>query len=200
MYYVYGIKLSGDDSKCADMHIVEKQLFISTQSGIDAESAENFSLGFAVQSDRTVSTSMGSFEDLDSAMDYVKGEYEVFDMPISSQLAGQHIVARYGVRELSSGNLATFDFSPEAFGGNPYKPAKMAEGCEILYLKDTGGTVLSQYLKAAILGQKGDALSPSDQDLESGLTALKEVGFEIEEHVHAGWKVKVIVGKEPKLV
>ena len=64
---------------------------------------------------------------------------EGFEMPLPNNGdpdASAPTVMRFGVRKISKGLFATFDFSPPQFGGDPYNPIKLADGCEVLIVSD----------------------------------------------------------------
>lgn len=109
------------------------------------------------------------------------------------------VLRRYGVRELSVGTLATFDFSPTEFGGKPYEPTFHQKGCEVVCITDKKGTMISQYLKAAILGSGGSVEAPTEKDIKAGLSALENIGFVLENHKNISWNIEATIGKEPQL-
>jgi hypothetical protein len=202
MYYVLGLKtnqMGGESSP----YQVGQQIFISTQKGFDDNSSEQMNLGFAVQGENSNAVCLFEGKTLEEAKEFIESEYDVFKMDLPSSSLGdfvKNIVERYGVRKLSKGEFATFDFSPPTFGGNPYKPTHLEKGCEVLIISDKKGHMISEYMKAAIGGLGGNVDEPSLEDLEKGKNALKELGFNFESHDSKDWDIVILVGKEPNLV
>lgn len=202
MFYVLGLKLNRS-SEASSPYIVEQQVLISTELGFDQHSKEQMELGFAVQSENTVITLLSKQQTIEDAVAYVKSEWKVFEMPLpnnGSPDTSAPTVMRFGVRKISKGLFATFDFSPPQFGGDPYNPIKLADGCEVLIVSDDKAHNLSEYMKAAIAGKGGDVDTPTLEDIKAGKDALKELGFQFEAHDSLAWGVAILVGKEPQIV
>ena len=201
MFYVLGLKMNRK-MESTSPYIVEQQLLISTEKGFDQHSNDQMALGFSVQSENTVITLLAEHESLDAAVEYLNSEWDVFEMPMPNKdTVGSNspTVKRYGVRKISGGRFASFDFSPPQFGGDPYNPKSLEEGCEVLIVSDDKAHHLSEYMKAAIAGKGGDIDSPSLEDIKLGKDALKELGFEFEAHDSLEWGVAILVGKEPQI-
>lgn len=202
MFYILGLKISSSGETLSPFQ-VGQQILVSTEKGFDKDSKEQIELGFVVQGPNSNATLLEEKPSLEEALEYISKEFEVFEMPLTEDFKekfGENIKARFGVRRLSKGELAQFDFSPSEFGGKPYEPIFLADGCEVLLIRDNKGILISEYMKAAIGGQCGNVDSPLEKDLEKGRASLKQVGFEFEEHTSKEWGVYLLIGKEPKLV
>jgi len=202
MFYVLGLK-HATASQNLSPYQVGQQLFISDKKGFDAQTADQIGHGFAVQGPNSNMVCLYESDDLESARDFIVENYDVFPMELPKTSLGdfvKHLIERYGVRNLSKGDFAIFDFSPPLFGGNPYRPIHLVNDCEVLIVSDKKKHITSEYMKAAIKGSGGDVDDPSLEDLERAKNSLKEIGFDFESHHSKEWCVTILVGKEPKLV
>jgi hypothetical protein len=187
MFYPIRVENIGPNQKDHTDHFV-----IQTVPGTTNMSHQELTDGWLGSTNDWSRTALGEFETLEEARESIRSEsevrppkdHEIEDLPDPDE------VERWMVRDLSDGDLVTFDWddSPDI----TYE----ADGLVWLWSQDQGGT---QQDDVWVAMAEGLNLDPRDRDSEDViLDELRGLGWRVEVAEHDGWDCRYIVGTPPK--